>query len=253
MRLLVSTIIAVTVSCAIFIIVKMWGISQPFIDYMHPFLDSSAKPVVFHALKPEWSIEDIEKSHKKFLYLNFGVTQDEIPVIPRKDLGQIRSKMYATIKNDVYTAEQIAVILKDKKIIFNILENPIAGPEIFIDFINKVGFSESRNFLVTSPFEVPLKYIKEKQPTFYFGTSQPEILRIKALENMWLVEAATFRADVVIHAPTYYKQTFFTPVLLTELKRRFKRYIVGPASPAEIEQLKESDLLKNAFGIIVND
>lgn len=253
MRLLVSTIIALVVSFAIFIMVKMWGLSQPFIDYKHPFLDTDKTPVVFHLLKQGWSIEDLEKSKEKNLYLNIGITQDEIPVITRKDLGQVRTKTYALVKNDVYTAEQIAATLKDKKIIFNILENPIAGPEIFIEFIEKVGLLESRNFLVTSPFDVPLKYVKEKQPTFYFGTSQPEILRIKALENLWLVEATTFRADIVIHPPTYYKQVFFTPVLLAELKRRFKRYIVGPANPAEFEQIKDAELLKNAFAIIVND
>ena len=253
MRLLLSTLIALLVSFAIFIIVKMWGLSQPFIDYQHPFLEANATPVIIHALKPGWSLDDPELSKIKNLYLHFGITQDEKAVITRIDLGQVRTKTYAEIQNDVYTAEQIAGALKDKKIIFNILENPIAGADIFIEFIEKIGLQDSRNFLVVSPFEVPLKYLKEKQPTYYFGTSQPEILRIKALENLWLVEAATFRADVVIHPPTYYKRTFFTPILLAELKRRYKRYIIGPISADELNKTKDDELLKNAFAIIVHD
>ena len=253
MRLLVSTVIALIVSFGFFIMVKMWGLSQPFIDYQHPFLDSTTKPVIFHYLKDGWTMDEVNRLQGKNLYLNIGVTQDEVPVITRKFFYQIRTKKFAEVKNDVYTAEQIADFLKEKKIIFNVLENPIAGPEIFIEFIVKAGLQESRNFMVTSPFDVPLKFIKEKQPTYYFGTSQPEILRIKAMENLWLVEAATFRADIVVHPPLYYKHEFFTPILLTELKRRFKRHIIGPVTLSELEKIKDLEPAKTAFAIIVND
>lgn len=253
MRLLVSTFIALVVSFGFFIMVKLWGKSQPFIDYQHPFLETSSKPVLFRNLKDGWTIEEISNPKETSVYLNFGITKDEVGVITRKTFVQIRTKTYAEVSNDVYTADQIAGFLKDKKIIFNILENPIAGPEIFIEFIGKVGLQESRNFLVTSPFDVPLKFIKEKQPTYYFGTSQPEILRIKAMENLWLVEASTFRADIVVHPLYYYKRDFFTPVLLEELKKRYKRHIVGPVTTDDLEKNKDLEPMKSAFAIIVND
>ena len=107
--------------------------------------------------------------------------------------------------------------------------------------------------MVLSPFDVPMKYLKEKQPTYLFGTTQPEILRIKALESIWLIEASTFRADLVVHPELYYNHEFFTDKLRAELQRRFRRFIVGPVAPEQLESAKEQWHSKNAFALIVND
>ena len=82
-----------------------------------------------------------------------------------------------------------------------------------------------------------------------FGTTQPEILKLKAMESLHLIEAATMRADVLIYPLTYYKKTFYTEALQTELKRRFKKIIVGPVSATEIEEAKKL----NPLGIIVQE
>jgi hypothetical protein len=67
------------------------------------------------------------------------------------------------------------------------------------------------------------------------------------MESLGLIEAATMRADVLMYPLTYYKQTFYTETLQTELKRRFKKTIVGPISASEIEEAKKL----NPLGIIV--
>ena len=253
MRLLLSTIIALTVSLCLFATFKMWGQSQVFIDYQHPFLTTESRPVVFTIPKDNWTLEDLADPSKKNLYLNFGVTQDEITVILRKPIHQVRTKLFADIQADVYTADQIKSALQNKKIIFNVLENPIGGPEFFVEFIEKIGFQEARNFLVLSPFEAPMKYLKERQPAYLYGTTQPEILRIKALESIWLIEASTFRADMVVHPEYYYKREFFTDKLRTELQRRFRPFIVGPIPSENLATAKDLWTSKNAFALIVND
>ena len=253
MRLLFSTVIALTFSVCLFAIVKMWGQSQVFIDYPHPFLVAEKRPVVFTAPKNNWTLENLTNLANNNLYLNFAVTQDGIGVILRHPIPQVRTKLYAEIKNDTYTADQIKAVLQNRKIIFNVLENPIGGPEYFIEFIEKIGFNITRNFMVQSPFEVPMKFLKEKQPTYLFGTTQPEILRIKALESIWLLEATTFRADLVVHPELYYKHEFFTDKLRSELQRRFRRFIVGPVPSENLDTAKNQWTSKNAFALIVND
>ncbi|MBC7457908.1 MAG: hypothetical protein H7235_06495, partial [Bdellovibrionaceae bacterium] len=61
MRLLIATIIALTVSLAFFVMVKIWGNSQPYGEYSHPYFTPAAQqttqgstdPLVFKILTPQ--------------------------------------------------------------------------------------------------------------------------------------------------------------------------------------------------------
>lgn len=100
MRLFLSTVIALTVSLCLFAIVKMWGQSQIFIDYKHPFLVADIVPVVFTIPKDQWTTEELTTSTKKDLYLNFAVTKDGIAVVLRKPIHQVRTKLFTDIQAD---------------------------------------------------------------------------------------------------------------------------------------------------------
>ena len=126
-------------------------------------------------------------------------------------------------------------------------DNPLQGTTVFVDTMKAIGLDAGTNFLFLSAFDPPSKDLKSMQATYIYGTSEPEILRIKALESIYLIEASTFRADVVVHALTFYKQPFFTETLLTELKRRHKKFIIGPLVEGEMD----AALALKPFGIIV--
>ena len=251
MRFLFSVFIAIFVSLCIFAIVKMWGQSQIFIDYNHPFISTNETPIHFFKPINDWSVDELKKSENLYYYFDFAVTKDEKTVVLRKPIDRVRTKMLSEISTDVYTAEQMKDFLTGKKIIFNFTENPISGPELIIEFIEAIGFSKTRDFLIISPLEVPLKFLKEKMPAYLYGSSQPEILKMKAMESLWLVEASVFRADVIIYPLEFYHRDFFTETLTTELKRRYKKFIVGPMSPEEFAANVDRIEAKKPFGIII--
>jgi hypothetical protein len=253
MRFLFSVFVALVVSLSTFAIIKMWGQSQIFIDYSHPFVSANQTPVRFYKPQSGWSVDELKKSDHLNYYFDFAVTKDEVTVVLRKPIDRVRAKLFEEISADVYTAEQIKNFVSGKKVIFNFTENPIAGPELIISFIEAIDFSKTRNFLIISPLEIPLKFLKEKMPAYLYGSSQPEILKMKAMESLGLVEASVFRADVVIYPLDFYHRDFFTKTLVAELNRRYKKYIIGPMTTEEFSKNIDRISEKQPFGIILQD
>ncbi len=267
MRLIIATIIALTVSFAFFVMIKIWGTSQPYSEYSHPFFTRAANgthqgstdPLVFKILTPENLTEGLKTSEN--IYLNIAITSDLKLIIIDKDYEaqkQLDKKSTAKLHSRLFTdvadgTPKAAVLvenykdqLKVKKIIFNMQDNPLQGTTVFVDNMKKIGLDSGSNFLFVSAFDPPAKDLKSQQATYIYGTTDPEILRIKALESMYLIEAASFRADVVIHPLTYFKQPFFTETLVNELKRRHKKFIIGPLVDGEMNDA----LALKPFGVI---
>lgn len=254
MRIIQATLAALFVSAIVFFTVKFWGLSQPYADYKHPLYETS-EILIFK--KPQFAqVDQALLNTTENIYLDVANTKDQKVVIVATNIDRsmdhtkdIRNKLYSEVEKDVLLLSKYKDQLHKRRVIFNIVENAIAGHLIFTDEIKALGLDKTQNFLITTPYEVLAKSIKELQPTFLYGTSAPEILKMKAMESLGLIEAATMRADVLIYPLTYYKQTFYTETLQNELKRRFKKTIVGPVSASEIEEAKKL----NPLGIIVQE
>ncbi len=254
MRIIQAILASLFVCTVTFFTVKFWGLSQPYSDYKHPFYETS-EVLIFK--KPQFAqVEQVLMNTNDNVYLDIANTKDQKVVIVATNVDQsldhtkdIRNKLFADVEKEVLPLDKFKDQLQKRKIIFNLVENAIAGHLIFTDAIKALGLEKGENFIVTTPYEVLAKSIKELQPTFLYGTTQPEILKLKAMESLNLIEAATMRADVLIYPLTYYKQPFYTETLQNELKRRFKKTIIGPISAGEVEEAKKL----NPLGIIVQE
>ncbi len=240
MRLITVTVAALIASFIAFITIKFWGQSQVYPVYNNPLLKTTQEFEVYRLPQFEHVTEALMSS-TDHLYLNITNTLDQKVVItPGKDVLKydVRSRLYQDIANDVLLLLKFKDQLQKRNIIFNIVENPIAGHEIFVDELKALNLLNSDRVIVTSPYDVMTKSIKDIAPTLIFGTSQPEILRIKAMESLYLIEAATFRADIVMYPLKYYKHTFFTDELIKELQRRHKQWMIGPIEKSELDFAK---------------
>lgn len=254
MRVIQAILISLFVSAIVFFTIKFWGLGVPYSDYKHPFTDTT-EILIFK--KP--SFANIDQAILKTtdnLYLDIANTRDQKMVIIPTNNDQsmdhtkdIRNKQYAEVEKDVLLLKKYKDHLKNRRIIFNLNENAIGGHLIFTDHVKSLGLEKGDNILITTPYETLSKTIKEILPTFLFGTTSPEILKLKAMESLNLIEAATMRADVLIYPLTYYKQPFYTDKLQAELKRRFKRIIIGPIPASEVEEAKKL----NPLGIVIQE
>lgn len=249
-------ILAVTIGCLFvcfmgFIVIKQWGRSQVYIEYRHPMLRTEpgeASPRLF--IKPApGQLRDTLKTREN-LYLELAMTADEILVVrDQKPERPIRMQKFEAVKNQVVPLKEVVGGPDDnRKYIFNFVENAIASHLVFHDTLKELGLEKGQNFILMSDYEAPPKAIKELMPALIYGTSKPEILKIVAMDSMYLIEAMSLRADVVVHPLHIRKQPFYTPSLLAELDRRYKKIIVGPITG---EELEEAEKIK-PIGIILS-
>ena len=282
MRIILVTISTLIASAMAFGIVKFWGYSQVYFPYQNTLLNKSAlttapsDTINLHPLslnkdlKSQILIGDIFFSpkiknltsflqkYKNHVYLNVTNTKDQVVIvtdtiseITDKNFKDIRLKNFDQVKDFTIPLNSLRTYLKNRRIILNLIENPIAGHEILVDELKKMDLLNSDSVIITSPYDVMTKSIKELAPTLIFGSTAPENLRIKALESVSLIEASTFRADIIIHPITYYKRLFYSNELINELNRRHKKWIVGPMDENTFKQ--NSSLLQklNSLGVII--
>lgn len=266
MRILFSTAIAVFVSFIFFLIIKLWGQSQTHVIYKHPFFPpAQTTPLKFKVLNPvTLQQQNLEETLNSFdgYYFNLAMTEDQQLILINSKYnseGQIEnlpyykyqskklielqsnkpedpilfSKVYLNIQNTLKDK------IKEKKYIFNLIDNPLQMVTVFSSTIKELGLQSGDQFLVVASYEPPMKMLKEDQPTYLFGSTEPEILKIKSMEGMHLIEAAQLRADVIIHPLKYYKQDFFTPDLVNEMRRRYKKIIIGPNSKSDLPVIEK--------------
>ncbi len=248
MRLFFSVFISLFVSAVFFFTVKFWGQSQRYIDYNHAFYSNVQAPLIFEKSTEKTLVENLQSN--KNLYLDIAITLDQQIVLPlQSENTKFRSVNFNDVKSSAVLMSDYATQLNGRRFILNLIENPIAGPDIILNELKKMGFDKENNFVFTSPYDAQMKDLKEKVPAYLFGTTNPEILRIKSMESVYLMEASVFRSDIVIHPINFYREAFFTETLLKDLKRRFKRFIVGPIKPEQIEEAKKL----NPLGIIIQN
>ncbi len=253
MRIILVTIGSLIFSLIVFWTIKFWGKSQSYNDYSHPLFAYAAqdkKPILFVKPSAENISSYLDKSEN--LYLDVATTEDQKLVVAKTVWSNkrkpIRYSKYDDIKADVILLSEAKAKLVDKKLILNLSENAQAGHMIFFDELKNLGLEKGENFIVTSPYEALMKALKEVAPTYLYGSTQPEILKIAAMKSMLLIEALNLRADIVIHPLQIKNQKFFDEQLLTELKRRHKKFIVGPVNQIDLAEAKQL----NPWGIVLN-
>lgn len=221
-----------------------------YVDYKHPMFAAQNQPLEFY--KPDFAKIDEALKGDKNLFLDVTITFDQKLVIPRRNWVStekpLRLFAYEDVKSDVILVTDIKDLLINRKIIFNLSENAQAIHETFIYTMKLIGFEKGENFIVTSQYEAPIKALKEAAPALLYGTTQPEILRIVAMQSMYLIEAASIRADLIIHPFKIKQHDFFNEELISEFKKRHKRIIVGPVNSEELSQAQKLQ----PYAIILN-
>jgi hypothetical protein len=247
MRILFVTLGTLFICVVLFFTVKFWGKSIRYVEYKHSFFQSESLPITF--VKPNYKNLKEKIEGRENLFLEVSVTLDQILVTPLEPFTKpIRYSKLEEIKDKVITIGQIAKHLTvDRKVIFHLIENAHAMHEIIMVNLRKNGLEKGENMMFFGDYEAPIKALKEIAPALIYGSTKPEILRLVAMQSMRLLEAASFRADVVIHPLKIRNQDFFTHELREELVRRHKKFIVGPVPSEEVEAARSLQ----PFGIVL--
>ncbi len=90
-----------------------------------------------------------------------------------------------------------------------------------------------QNVMIQSNYNTILESTKELLPLAVYGSSIADITRLKTFQAMWLLPAAPFKGDVMMTPLQYLKRNTVNTEIVFEMKRRFKKVILGPLQTLE--------------------
>jgi hypothetical protein len=225
--------------------INMWGNSQRYQEFKSSFTTVEEKlyiaPWEQHFLlsdKPEWVLwVDVYRGANDLLLAKPWVER-------QKANSQIEQSPNPT-------RPLIAELLNShpqRRFILNVTNNLMGIQDQISQLIDETK-SEGR-VMIQSPYNVILDTIKEKKPLLLYGSTPSDSARLATHESLWILSAAPFRGDVFISELKSRSVDLVSPAIVKELKRRFKKVILGPLATKE-ELLTAQSL--GADGLFVED
>ena len=202
--------------------------------YSHPFLQTPSSRFIAYrgdsSHNPGNSIEALDEAARRgpdtVLWID----------IHPKDDGSLAALVNGPNgKSDGATLKDLLAKYHDQKLILNISGNKPGVIEALIDAVD--GAHASERVLVQSPEEGLLRDLREKEPTWIFGTSQAQTTRMKMLASLYLAPTAPIKGDVYVlewetsgDASSDGQDRDVDDSIVEEVHRRNLKIYIGPVS-----------------------
>ncbi len=245
MKLFLISLGTLVIAFLIGLVIRMWGLSLPYKQFEHPFLTSAmsaSHPVSIGIFSKEHLRPD---SKSTLTWVNVYMTLDRILISDynfnvdafltwardkKKFKGKFVHGYTLSELNEFYESvmplEKAIQTIKTDHYIFNILTNDIDVHKDVISFIEKNKLED--RVLINSPIDIVIKAIKEQKPMWVYGTSIPEVSRLKSFSTLGLEAAISIRGDVFIAPISYLNRPLVDQSMVTEIRRRKKLVFLGP-------------------------
>lgn len=251
MKLLMTTLGTLLLITVLFLTIRFWGFSQRFQVFEHSFF-KDASPILAVSIQSEKDAQAISTMDPKVVFwLDVRMSQDETLFIQKKGLlepfltlEKLGPERFHGDRPYFYSLQSLKVFFPEllelrtflqsypqQKIILNIQDNAQNIHLAVIKLIEELNLSTK--LLIQSDIDIVLKSLKEEKPTWLFGTSTPELIRILTFESLGLEMAPSIRADVWITPFRLKERIVFKESIFTELKRRQKRVFLSGIAKKE--------------------
>ncbi len=251
MRVLFISVASIFTVGAILLTIRFWGLSMPVHEFQSEFF-TEKKPWLALDVSAENEIPKIlKKKPDAILYFNLRLTADQIlfvqaPEVFEKSLSEKKfgpenyrgpkpyNYHFEFLKKEfpgIFALEEILKTYPEQRLILNLIDNAQNIHKITVELLRKYNFG--KKIIIQSPVDIVLKSIKELEPLWLYGTSQPEVTRLLSLDSLGVLPAASIRSDVFIVPLKIMNRNVFTLGLNEELIRRKKKIMLGPLGSAE--------------------
>lgn len=209
MKLLLISIGAILLFFISLTTTRLWGLGQQYPEFQHPFFSASETPLLILKVK---NLDDIAQGLKKkpnlAIWLDLETTREAKLIAFNSELKDIVAKY------------------PDQRYALNILNNVESIHESVVNSLKP--FSKEKLFLIQSNYNVIMSSIKNLEPFWLYGCSQADLMRFLAFDSLWILPAVPFKGDVFISPLKLLGRVAFNENILTEVRRRNKKIILGP-------------------------
>lgn len=249
MRLLALTVGSLLMIGVLILTVRFWGLGKTQMQFESAYfsrpLESDQYEVIipweqnfFLEQNPNWILwVDVYRGNEDVLLAKAWIERDK----PNRDLEQMPSPTRPALSDLLRQHSKARFIL-------NITDNK---ERIHLQLQALVeSLNAEERILITSDFSVVTDATKTLLPRVLFGSAPQDVVRLKTLESLWVLPAATLDADVLISPLQRSKIDLISLEITKEMKRRNKRTFLGPLFTKE-DVLKAKAL--RAEGLFVSD
>lgn len=234
MRLLVLVFGVVFAIVVGFSTIKMMSDAQVYTPYKTNYFKENEKLVIV-AWEQSYLLE---KKADLILWVDvYRNTKGEILAKPWKD----RNLLKKDLPQDANPARPLLLDLLKKfpqtRWVINCDDNTQDIQVTLNSVLNEAQVQERA--MIQSNYNTILESLKESQPMLVYGSTIADMTRLKTFQSMYLMSAAPFKGDVLFSALTYLNRPTVTKEMVYEMRRRFKKVILGPLMNAqEVEAAK---------------
>lgn len=223
MRLITLTIGTLLVFFIVFMAARMWGENQTYRPYDAPFLKLE-NPILVVPWEQNFLLE---KKPELILWADVYRTKDEnLLVKPWTDRNKAVKELEQTTTPTRPLLKELLEKFPNTKFVVNCDDNVQDIQKQLAQVIREAKAID--RVLLQSNYNTILTSVKEIEPTLIFGSTIADITRLKTFKSMWLLPTAPFSGDVFFAPLKYRNRDAVSRDIVLEMKRRFKKVILGP-------------------------
>lgn len=235
---------------------RFWGLSLQYQAYEHPFLKDLPKLGVKVSTMAELD-EALKLSSTNLIWLDLRQTKDNRFLVLSDSATEniltfetVGAELFHGNKPSFYDLAFLrkffteAPLLEDVinkapnvRFVFNIVDSVLDVDKNMIAFIEKHKLSNK--VMVQSTAHVVITSIKSERPTWIFGSSQTDWVKMMSFASAYILPASQFNGDVLVMPLTLKDRDMLTDELTKEMQRRFKKVFAGPLTDkSQLEKAK---------------
>lgn len=205
-RFIILSLGTLLITGMIILIIRFYGLSQNFKSFDNGFF---VGPIPYKIVPWEQSFH-LEKDPALILWVDIYRAEDQTLITKPKNLAVIELlRQFSTTR-----------------FIFNIVDNVENIQKQLVALVDSE--KADKRILIQSDFPAIISSVREIKPMMVFGSSSRDLVKLKIMEALWVLPAAPFNGDVLILPLRAKKYQTISKKLVMEMKRRYKKVILGP-------------------------
>lgn len=266
MRIFFITLCSLIAVAILIFMARIWGLGQSYPLYDHAFFNGPTPLLILKVDSLEKAQQAVELRPDVVLWLDVRFSREKTVFVlpPAKDREFLDAKQKEQEKNPQtpilisgrlaeYPWQQIQDFFKSTPTLLEFYQQ-FPKTRFIVNVIDNVGEAHTtlvevlkdskpnQRTLVQSDVLVLMTAIKEIKPEWVYGTSTPDLMRLMTFDSMYVLPSTQFKGDVFIAPFTIMKRPAFNDDIITEMRRRNKRILLGPIQSES--QFAEASRLK---------
>lgn len=257
MRIILATLLTLIMTGFLILTARIWGLGQNFAEYQSAYFAGKTPMIIVKADTLQKIEDTLKLDSQAVIWVDVRIAKGNVPYIlpPSRDIEFLKAKEEQQKANPTapimqggklsdYPWEQINEFYKttpalrevyekfpQTRFIVNIVDNVADVHTTIVEAIKDLKPDDRT--LVQSDALVILDAVKDMKPTWVYGTSTPDLMRLLSFDSLYILPATQYKGDVFIAPFTIMKRPGFNADIIEEMRRRKKRIYLGPITTAE--------------------